>query len=55
MAKDRDQDYGDTHYNEDSSDFRQAAPCKSVQLWESHALQHSDGDEGDPRCLQKQI
>lgn len=32
MAQEGDQGYGDTHRNEDYSDFRQAAPCKSAHL-----------------------
>lgn len=53
MTQERDEGYGDTHCDEDYSDFRQGAPCESAYLRVSGVLQYSDNDEGNPRCLKE--
>ncbi len=51
MAQEGDEGDGDTHCNEDCSDFGQAAPCERAHLWVSRELHCSDGYESNPRCL----
>lgn len=55
MAQEGDEGYCDTHWNEDYSNFRQAAACKSSYLWVGRVLQGSDSDEGNPGRLKEKF